>query len=370
MSTVSSPAPRQSNAAVLSWIGSLFAFDSTKFHPVEGVVATVLVVALLLILKALGHEDLLFSIAFGALYTRHARIRAINGVPVPGRTRWSLAFVLVGTFLTAIGYLLGGAAWEVVALAVLVTSFLSYLPSAYGPRAKTSAFLLNNWFLICLSSAFALGTTPAQTWPVAIVQALAWLAGGIFWLIVVWVWRVVHTEPQGDISSADQDPSAAHISRPLVAFAGLAAVAVALAAAVAWAFQIPDADWMVIAASIAMKPTFDASAYVAGQRVGGALVGAILAAILLTVVDDRTLLVVLIVILIAVGGALHDASYAIYCVLISTAVLIAMGLPHPGSFVDNWHRVVWTLVGVAISLLVTFVSNVARNRAPQPAAAT
>jgi len=119
-----------------------------------------------------------------------------------------------------------------------------------------------------------------------------------------------------------------------------------------------------------MRPSLDASEYVGGQRVAGALVGALLSAILLTAVNDRSILVVVIVVLGVLGGALRNVNYAFYCACISTLVLIALGLPHPGNLADNWERVVWTLIGVVIAILVTLVIQVCSNRSSQQTATT
>jgi hypothetical protein len=335
MSTVSGPAPRQSNEAASSWIGSLFTFDSKQLNLFEGVINTLIVIAPLLLLGAFGHAELWLSFSFGALYTRLARVAALREAPTTARVGWSMAFVLVGTLLTALGYILGGAFWPVVVLAVLISTFLSYLLSAYGQRGAVAGVLLNVWFLVALSVTFGLDKPPADTWPLAGPQALAWLAGGLFWLLVAAVWRMfLKPPPQADSPTSGPNAPAVHLSRPLVSFAGLAAVAIALATAVAWSFHIPNADWMPVSAVVAMKPRFDASARAAAQRVAGALLGAILAATLLTVVHDQSILILLIVVLAVFGDTIHDASYAFYCLCISTAVLIAMGLPHPGNLAD------------------------------------
>jgi hypothetical protein len=258
MSTVSSPAPRRSDQAVFSWIGSLFTLDSKQFRPVEGAIVTAIIFAPLLVLKAFGHEELWLSFAFGALFTR-ATDHAVKDAPSRSRTGWAVGFVLVGTLWTALAYTLGGANWLLVALVVLVSTFLSYLPSAYGPRGAVAGVLLNMWFLIALSATFSLGKTPAETLPLAGPQALAWLSGGSFWMIVAWVWRILFQRGPQNLSTPDQDASLGHISRPLLKFSGLAALAVASATAIAWGFRLPNADWMPISALVAMKPTFDAS---------------------------------------------------------------------------------------------------------------
>jgi hypothetical protein len=361
MSTLSSPAPRRSSEEVFSWIGSLFTFDRKQFHPAEGPISATYLFLPLLVLKWLGYEELWLSFAFGAIFTRSTFV-AVNDA-AGSRIRWSIAFVLAGTVLTALGYILGGAEWVVVVLAVFVSTFLSYLPSAYSPHGATGGVLLNIWFLIALSTTFALGKPPSETWPLAGPQAFAWLAGGALWLICAFAWRaVIPWRSESYHPSAAQDPSTGHISRPLVTFAGYAALAVALATAVAWGFHVPThADWMPLGAVVAMKPKFDSSVYVAGQRVAGALVGAILATILLTLVQDRTILLVLIVVFFSVGNMVHDANYALYYACISTEVLISLGLPQPGNLLDNYARVLWTLVGVGIAIMVSFVADPSRS---------
>jgi uncharacterized membrane protein YccC len=151
----------------------------------------------------------------------------------------------------------------------------------------------------------------------------------------------------------------------LVTFATVAAVAVALATAVAWGFHLPNSDWMPVAAVVAMKPSLQASTYVAGQRVAGALVGALIAALLLSAIHDLTYLAVILVVIAALGVALHEANYALYSACISTVVLTWLGLPHPTSLQANWERVTWTLAGVGIALAVTFLADVIHTRVSQ-----
>jgi hypothetical protein len=146
----------------------------------------------------------------------------------------------VGALLTALGYLLGGANWFLVTLAVFVTTLLSYLAGACGKRAATAGVLLNTWFVIALASSLGLGKTPAQTLPLAGPQALAWLAGGALWLALAWgVWMARRaSQPFPASATPRQDGGSATFSRPLVTFALIAAIAVALATAVTWGFYL------------------------------------------------------------------------------------------------------------------------------------
>src|SRR5262249_6070709 len=71
---------------------------------------------------------------------------------------------------------------------------------------------------------------PAETWPLAGPQALAWLTGGVFWLLWDFAWRaVIPWNAETYHPSPDENPPEGRITRPLVTFAGYAATAVASA---------------------------------------------------------------------------------------------------------------------------------------------
>jgi hypothetical protein len=318
------------------------------------------------VLTSVGRTDLWLSFSFGVLFTGVSDLVVKDAYAT--RVRWSVGVALVGAVLTVLGYVLGGANWALVALAVAVTTLLSFLVTAYGLCGAVAGVLLNIWFLITLSITHALDNSPAQTWPLAGPQALAWLAGGTLWLVVAWGLWMAQRRRQPTMSPPPQAAVTARLSRPLVTFAVIAAVAVALATAVAWGLELPNADWMPVAAVVAMTPSLEASTYVAGQRVAGALVGAILAALLLGAIHDRTFLAVMEVVIGALGVALHEVNYALYCASISTVVLTWLGLPHPTSLTTNWERVAWTVAGVGIALCVTLVADWAHTRMSQRAA--
>jgi hypothetical protein len=368
MSAAGRPAPRTSAASVLSWTTSLFTLKPELFHPVYGLVMAAVLYVPLLLFKAAGHEGLWLSFSYGIIVPMACDYLVSDAFTT--RMRWSAVIVLVGALLTALGYVLGGASWPLVALAVFVSTLLGLLIAANGQRMAVAGVMLNIWFLIALSVTSALHQSPAQTWPLAGPQALAWLAGGVLWLVGAWVvWMVQRARARQPVpDTAPQNAAVARLSRPQVSYAVLAAVAVALATAVAWGFGLPNADWMPVATIIAIKPSLEASTYVGGQRVAGTLVGAILATILLYTVHDRTLLEVLLVAAVALGNAAHDMNYALYCVGITTNILIWLGLPHPASVTDTWQRVAWTLIGAGIAVAVMLLADRTDTSAPLRAA--
>lgn len=68
------------------------------------------------------------------------------------------------------------------------------------------------------------------------------------------------------------------MTKPLIAFAVLRAIALTIAVAIAFGLHLPNADWMPIAALVAMKPSLDQTTLAAEQCLAGALIGAIAAA--------------------------------------------------------------------------------------------
>jgi hypothetical protein len=55
-------------------------------------------------------------------------------------------------------------------------------------------------------------------------------------------------------------------------------------------------------------------------------------------------------------------NYAIYRAAIAGVVLIGMDLPHPTSLTDEVHRVLFTLAGVGIAVLVLLLANLLQKR--------
>ena len=133
-----------------------------------------------------------------------------------------------------------------------------------------------------------------------------------------------------------------------------------------------------------MKPSLDQATVVAVQRLAGALIGAAAAVLLLLIAAGETGIrlasITNVLELVAIVFLLHAASirfwnYAIYTAAIAAGVLIAMDLPHPSNYSAEADRVLWTLVGVAIAVLVMLLGNLLAKRiakarpqaAPHPA---
>ena len=64
------------------------------------------------------------------------------------------------------------------------------------------------------------------------------------------------------------------------------------------------------------------------------------------------------------AAAIRFWNYAIYCGAVAAGVLILMDLPQPSNYAAEGYRVLWTLCGVAIGVLVMFLAGLLAKRAP------
>ena len=126
---------------------------------------------------------------------------------------------------------------------------------------------------------------------------------------------------------------------------------------------------MPIAAIIAMKPSLQQSALIAVQRIAGTVVGAAVAALFLLAVDNRTALEVIVVVLFALAMSIRTVSYTWYTAAMAGAILIAADVPHPSNLTDEGRRILWTLAGVGIAVIVMFLADrLQKHAAPRASA--
>jgi uncharacterized membrane protein YccC len=115
-----------------------------------------------------------------------------------------------------------------------------------------------------------------------------------------------------------------------------------------------------------MKPGLEQTTLVAMQRVTGALIGAAGAALLLLVPAneqglrlfgvERAMEVVAIVLFMH-AAAIRFWNYAIYSAAIAAGALILVDLAEPSNYSAEGDRVLWTVAGVAIGVLVMLLAK-------------
>jgi Fusaric acid resistance protein-like len=363
---------------VTSWLSKVFELYPAGLNWPRAVMVLDVMLVPLVVFWAIGHEEYLLSAVFGLLFAALADPGGSYGY----RASHTAVFGLIGAAVTALGFGIGGDAWGWLVLAAFAVTLVAGLAAMFGVHRFVAAYLLNVWFIVALGVAASFhhhAHITSYTW----AQVLAWAGGSALWIAVTffaWLIRGREDRPQ-PVAELPGDTSRRKLTRPLVMFALIRAIAIAGAAALAFGLDLSHGYWLPIAAIVAMKASLDQATLVAAQRLAGALIGAVAAALLLLIpasehglrlfAVERGLEVVALVVLMH-GVAIRFWNYALYCGAIAAAVLILVDLPQPSSYSAEGYRVLWTLCGVGIGVLVMFLAGLLAKRTtktqPQPAA--
>ena len=110
------------------------------------------------------------------------------------------------------------------------------------------------------------------------------------------------------------------------------------------------------------------------QRLAGATIGAVAAALLLLIPSAHGLrlfavergLEVVALVLLTHGVGIRFLNYAFYCAAIAAGALVLIDLPQPSDYAAEGYRVLWTFCGVAIGVLVMLLAGLLGKRTARP----
>ncbi len=363
--------------AVMSGLSKVFELNPAGLNWPRGVVFLDVALVPLVVFWVIGHEQYLLSALFGLLLTALADPGGGFGY----RVSRIAVFALTGAGVTALGFGIGGQAWGWLVLAVFAVTLVAGMAVVFGVHRFVAALLLNLWFIVALGLASSLHQHPrvtSHTW----AQVLAWSGGSALWIAATLIGRLIRgrgDRPQ-PVSELPGGISRKKLTRPLILFAMIRAGAIGGTAALAFGLDLSHGVWMPIAAVVAMKPDLRQATLVSAQRVAGALIGAVAAALLLLLpigehglrlfAVERGLEVVALVLLMH-GAAIRFWNYALYSAAIAAGVLILVDLPQPTDYATEGYRVLWTVCGVATGLLGMLLAGLLAKRTakapPQPA---
>jgi uncharacterized membrane protein YccC len=353
---------------IKSWLSKIFELNPAGLNWPRGVLILDVILVPLVVLAAIGYEQYLLSAVFGALF---------SGLADPGgnlrHRTWSIAvFSAAGAGLTAAAFALGGQAWGWLVLVSFAVTLAAGLGVMFGVHRFAAAVLLNFWFVIALGVAFSLHGHPHKsnyTW----AEVLAWVGGSALWIVVLFIdWlmhgRQIRPQPFTEIPG---DTSRRKLTPPLIMFAVIRALALAGAVAIAFGANLSHGLWLPIATLVALKPSLEQTTLYAVQRLAGAALGAGTAALMLLipanvhglkVLGVKDALEVVALVLLMHGAATRFLNYAIYQAAIAAGVLILIDLPQPSNDTAVGYRVLWTLCGVAIGVVVMLLGGLIAKR--------
>ncbi len=355
-----------------NWLAEVFKRNPAGLNWPRAVLFLDLALVPLVVFWAIGYEQYLLSTLFGLL----TAWLADPGGSYGPRASHITIFALIGAALTALGFGIGADAWGWLVLAAFAVTLAAGLAAVLGVRRFAAALLLNLWFIAALGIASGLHhytRITSYTW----AQVLAWAGGSALWIAATFLWWLIRgrEDRPRPVQEFPGDTTRQAMTRPLIMFAAVRALAIAGAVALAFGLNLSHGYWIPIAAIVAMKPGLQQTTLVAAQRIAGALIGSGAAALLLLIpasehglrlfVIARGLEVVALVLFMH-GAATRFWNYALYCGAIAAGVLILVDLPQPSNYAAVGYRVLWTLCGVGIGVLVTLVAS----RLAKPAAQT
>lgn len=360
-----------------SWPSKVFEVNPAGLRWGRGVMVLDVLLIPLVVFWAIGHEEYLLSAMFGVLFT---------GLTDPGgdytsRVSRMAAFGLIGAGVTALGFGVGGTAWGWLVLAVFAVTLVSGLMVRFGVHRAVAALLLDVQFLIALALAFGFHHSHGVT-SYTSAQVLAWVGGSALWIAVTAVAWLIRGRAgvAPPIPEIPEDTSRHALTAPVVGFAVLRAVVVAGTVALAFGLDLPHGIWLPIAALVAIKPSLQEATLAALQRLVGALLGAVAAALLLLIPANEHGqqlasithgLEVVAIVLFLHAAAMRTWNYAVYTGAVAAGVLILLDVPQPADYSAEGYRVLWTLCGVGIAavvlLLARLLARSTAEAAPQPA---
>ena len=348
----------------MSELTKVFSVNRKAFSLPAGVAIGGILLLIWLAIAQLDQQKYVVSVIFAVLTT---------ALSDPGGRYWKRAlsmsaFGLAGAAVTALAFFVGTHAWGFVVLVLFIVTLLAGLAVKFGLHRFSVGLLLNIWFVVAVVLPISYRADRIKTtgWD----QALAWLIGSALWITlmgIVWLASRCKWRPRPVIDLPGEPFTPVELTRPVVLFALIRALALAAAAAIAFGSHDPNADWMVIATLVALKPSLEQSRLVGLQRIIGAGAGAVIAIPILLAVDNTNALIVIIILLAAIGASIHGLNYAYYTAAIASAALIAADLPHPTDYAAEGRRVLFTFIGVGIAVVVMFIADRLKQRSAQPA---
>ncbi|WP_431993342.1 FUSC family protein [Streptomyces albogriseolus] len=361
----------------MTWLRKVFELNPAGLNWPRAVVFLDAGLVPVFVFGAIGHEVYLISALFGLLFAALAD----PGGGYGHRALSIARFALIGAGVTALAFGVGSGAWGWLVLVAFVVTLAAGLAATLGVHGLVDALLLNLWFVVAAGFEFSIhdeGRITSHVW----AQVLSWTGGAALWITVAYLWWLARgrTDQGQPISEIPGDASRRKLTRPLVLFSVIRAVVIAGTVALAFGLDLPYGSWIPIAAMIAMKPSLEQAALTGAQRLVGALIGAGVAALLLWVpasehgpklfAVQRGLEVVALVLLMH-GAGIRFWNYTLYSAAIAAGVLILVDLPQPSGNAAEGYRVLWTLCGVGISLIVLLLAGrLAKHTARTPSRPT
>lgn len=279
-----------------------------------------------------------------------------------GSTVWTLiAALILNALVMCAGTLLGNYIWLSIFL-LFAVAFIGGMTAAFGEVVGQIGYVATLVFAVALGQ--------AADFDSARERFFAFLAGGAFSLILtltLWFFNrrtssaIDETDAQIKIENeTKENPLRGLIKqlspRSIIFLHALRlAVATAIAIAIFKIFRLEHGYWLIITVLVIVKPVFADTRKRAWERVIGSVVGGIFAIVIAAFVQNLIILDVLLLVFSILAFSHVRTNYGFYAFFLTPFVVLMIDTVIPGDWEVAIVRILDTLGGGAIAIVVTFL---------------
>jgi uncharacterized membrane protein YccC len=244
--------------------------------------------------------------------------------------------------------------------------FLALLLRGYPKWGQTGTFV---------AVIFAVGVgLPGGSIRAAEIEALYMLLGGVWALLGIWLqWLISargRSEERPKVAATPQPNQAAKAlgsqSAPLEA-ALVIAVAAALGFVLATALELPRDFWVVVTVIVTVRPNRDLTVSFTAARAVGTVVGALIATAVVVATNSPYLLAPLLFAFSFLTFSMRGVNTVLLQVFLVPFIIILLNIIYPGEWYLALDRILDTLIGGGIAVIVASSLDVVGGHRENPA---
>jgi uncharacterized membrane protein YccC len=127
--------------------------------------------------------------------------------------------------------------------------------------------------------------------------------------------------------------------------------ATAIATAIAEAVHLPRGYWVVVTVLVVLKPNFGGTIERVIQRIGGTIVGGVIAMLITIFIPNETMLFLCVALLAFISFSIRSFGYGFFTLVLTPLFMVLLDLANPGDWKVSLFRILDTLVGGILALV-------------------
>jgi hypothetical protein len=284
--------------------------------------------------------------------------------PTPGITRWRVLVmsVVANSVAFGSGTLVALTPGVVQVPLVAVGVFLALWCAGTGDWRPTG-------FIAAVMFVFPVGL-PAATLAGVELRPFAVLLGGIWVLAVLAVLSLVAPRGAAEIAHEGDAPVGSSVTRSAaLQHSAVVGLTVALGLVIGMGLHLPRDYWIMLTVLVALQLDLASTLGYAVARILGTVTGAALAFLVATTTADPWILFPVLALSTLLCMAMRAVNYLVYATWITLTIILLLNLVYSGGTGLAVTRVLDTVIGGSLALLVALALSATTHRRTRSAAA-